>query len=362
MDDDRLRHRLDDLVARQRPDDRGPSTVLAIESLDRSFTWSAGVGPASVRNPSPLDATSPYFAASITKLYVAVMTLQLRREGRLTLETPLVEVVPHDLTGLHVIDGVDRTGELTIGHALAHTTGLPNYLEDSVRGRSSLLDEVLAADRSWGLDEVIDRSRTVLRPKFEPGDRNRAHYSDTNYQLLGAAIEHVAGQSLDEALRERIGGPLGLPTTRLFDPARDDVDAVATLFQRRRQLRHPLLLGSVGADGGLVTTAAESLVFLRALLAGELLPAADVDAMQATWRRIFFPFRYGLGMMRFRLPSVLSGFKDITLVGHSGASGAVLFLAPGQGVLVAGTVNQLEPRSVAFRLAIRALGMVASSR
>ena len=41
------------------------------------------------------------------------------------LDTPLTKVVPLDLTGLHVIDGVDRTGELTVGQALAHTTGLP---------------------------------------------------------------------------------------------------------------------------------------------------------------------------------------------------------------------------------------------
>jgi CubicO group peptidase (beta-lactamase class C family) len=362
MDQQQLRTRLDDLVARQRPDRRGPSAVLAIESLDGAFTWSAGAGPASVRDASPIDTTSPYFAASITKLYVAVLTLQLRRDGLLGLDTPLVEVVPYDLAGLHVIGGVDRTGELTIGQALAHTTGLPNYLEDSVRGRDSLLDQALAADRSWGLDQVIDRSRTELGAKFEPGRRKRAHYSDTNYQLLGAAIEHVTGQSLDEVLRERICGPLGARSTHLFDPDRDDVDAVATLFNRRQQLRHPLLLGSVGADGGVVTTAGESLVFLRSLLSGELLTTADLEAMQATWRRIFFPFRYGLGVMRFRLPRALTGFRNLTLVGHSGASGALLFFAPEQELLVAGTVNQLEPRSVGFRLALRALGMVASSR
>ena len=268
----------------------------------------------------------------------------------------------HDLTGLHVIGGIDRTGELTVGQALAHTTGLPNYLEDTVRGRPSLLDDALDEDRSWGLDEVIERSRSVLRPRFEPGTRNRAHYSDTNYQLLGAAIEHVASRSLDLVLHDRIGAPLGLRSTFLFDPDRDDVDAVARLFHRRRQLRHPLMLGSVGADGGLVTTAAESLVFLRALLSGALVPTADVEAMQSTWRRIFFPFRYGLGMMRFRVPAPLTGFRDLTMVGHSGASGALLFAVPAQQLLIAGTVNQLEPRSASFRLAVRALGLVAAAR
>jgi len=362
MDEQQLRERLDDLITRRDADRTVPSAVLAIESLDRSFTWSGGSGPASIRESSPIGADSPYFAASITKLYVAVLVLQLRADGLIDLDTPLVDVVPHDLIGLHVIGGVDRTAQMTVGQALAHTTGLPNYLEDAARGGTSLLDDVLVTDRRWGLDEVVDRSRTMLRPKFAPGHRNRAHYSDTNYQLLGAAIEHVTSRPLDDVLRARIDEPLGLSTTRLFDPDRDQVDEVATLFHGAQQLRHPLLLGSVGADGGLVTTANESLVFLRALLTGALVPMADVDAMQATWRRIFFPFHYGLGMMRFRLPRVLTGLRDMTMVGHSGASGALLFVAPEQGLLIAGTVNQLDERSASFKLAVRAIAMVASAR
>lgn len=362
MDEPRLHRRLDDLVAQQRRTGTGPSAVLAIESLDGTFAWSSGVGPASVRDPSTIDATSPYVAASITKLYVAVVALQLRLDGLLDPDAPLVAVVPHDLTGLHVLDGVDRTGELTVGQALSHTTGLPNYLEDPAPGGGSLLDEVLEHDRAWGVEEVIERSRTVLRPVFPPGHRNRAHYSDTNYQLLGAAIEHVTGQRLEDVLRARVLDPLDLRTTRMFDPQRDDIDSIASLYLRERQLRPPLLLGSVGADGGLITTAAESITFLRALRSGALLPASEVAAMQETWRRIFFPFRYGVGMMRFRLPSALTGFRRIELVGHSGASGSLAFFLPDRGLLVAGTVNQLEPRSTSFRLAIRALSMVASAR
>jgi CubicO group peptidase (beta-lactamase class C family) len=362
MDEPRLRQRLDDLVAQQRRSDTGPSVVLAIESLDGTFAWSSGIGPASVQDPSTMGAASPYVAASITKLYVAVVALQLRSEGLLDLDAPLVAVVPHDLTGLHVLDGVDRTDELTVGQALSHTTGLPNYLEDPARGGRSLLDEVLAHDRAWGVDEVIERSRSVLRPVFPPGHRNRAHYSDTNYQLLGAAIERVAGEPFEAVLRARVLGPLDLTATRMFDPERDDIDAIASLFRRDRQLRHPLLLGSVGTDGGLITSAAESLTFLRALFSGSLLPPSEVASMQRTWRRIFFPFRYGIGMMRFRLPSALTGFRSIELIGHSGASGSLAFVVPDRGLLVAGTVNQLEPRSASFRLAIRALSMVASLR
>jgi CubicO group peptidase (beta-lactamase class C family) len=350
---------LDERIARHRADSRAPSVALAIESIDGSFRWSSGAGPASTDDPTTMSAQSPYFAASITKLLVAVLVLQLRREGLLDLDTTLVSVVPHDLRGLHVRDGVDRTAELTIGQALAHTTGLPNYLEDAPRRRPSLLDEALVADRGWGLEEVLERSR-VLGPRFAPDAPRRAHYSDTNYQLVGAAIEHVTGRPLDAVLRQHIVEPLGLTATRLFDPAHDDVDTIATLYHRSRPLRRPLLLGSVGADGGLVTTAAEGVAFLRAWVTGALVPTDVVAEMQAEWRRIFLPFRYGLGVMRFGLPRLLTGMTPLTMVGHSGASGALAFHLPEPGLLVSGTVNQLEPRRESFELALGLLRRVVT--
>jgi CubicO group peptidase (beta-lactamase class C family) len=355
-----LRRRLDDVIARHRSSEDAPSIVLVIESLDGRFRWEAGAGPASVADRSEIAATSPYFAASITKLFVAILVMQLRARGRVRLDTPLVDVVPYDLTRLHVLGGVDRTASMTVGQALSHTTGLPNYLEDSPWRSRSLLGEALVSDRAWGVPEVIERSRDVLRPRFAPGHGRRAHYSDTNYQLLGAAIEHITGEPLGSAIQAGITAPIGTTATRLFDSAHHDIDAVATIFDADRALRHPLLMTSVSADGGIVTTADDSLLLLRAWLDGDLISDADRASMQETWRRIFLPFRYGLGIMQFRLPRVFTGMRSMEMIGHSGASGALAFVVPAQGLLITGTVNQLRERSTSFKLALRLLGEVAS--
>jgi hypothetical protein len=87
-----------------------------------------------------------------------------------------------------------------------------------------------------------------------------------------------------------------------------------------------------------------------------------VAETQAEWRRIFVPFRYGLGVMRFRLPRLVTGLTPLTMVGHSGASGALAFHLPEHGLLVSGTVNQLEPRSESFKLAIGLLRRVIAER
>ena len=355
-----LHRRLDDLLARHRSTPNAPSVALSIESLDSQFRWHGGGGPANAAEPNGIAPTSPYFAASITKLYVAIVVMQLRAEGRVCLDTPLVDVVPHDLSRLHVLDGADHTASMTVGQALSHTTGLPNYLEDTPRRGRSLLDEALVADRSWGVPEVIERSREILRPQFAPGAGRRAHYSDTNYQLLGAAIEHITDGSLDTAIRTRISDTVGLPETRLFDGTRHDIDTISTLFHGDRPLRHPLLMTSVGADGGIVTSAEDSMTLLRSWLGGRLVSPDDVALMQATWRRIFRPFRYGLGVMQFRLPRMLTGMRPMEMIGHSGASGALMFVAPSQRLLVTGTVNQLKSRSEPFKLALQLLTTVAA--
>ena len=82
--------------------------------------------------------------------------------------------------------------------------------------------------------------------------------------------------------------------------------------------------------------------------------------MQREWRRIFFPLQYGMGLMRFSLPRVMTGFRAApALIGHSGASGAVAFYAPDADIFVTGTLNQVKKRSLSFQLLTRIV-MVAA--
>jgi CubicO group peptidase (beta-lactamase class C family) len=194
-----------------------------------------------------------------------------------------------------------------------------------------------------------------MKPHFPPGAPGKAFYSDTNYQLLGAIIEAMTGDTYAAALDGGIVTPLGLTRTYLFSQATvDRYDTVSPLLMDTTPIRIPQVMASVGADGGIVSTAAESLRFLRAFMAGELFPDEYLADMQRPWRRIFFPLQYGLGLMRFSLPRVMSGFRSVpALIGHSGASGAVAFYAPKTDLYVAGTVNQVKKRSLSFQLLTR---------
>ena len=72
-----------------------------------------------------------------------------------------------------------------------------------------------------------------------------------------------------------------------------------------------------------------------------------------------FPLEYGLGLMRFKLPRIISpGFKFIELLGHSGLSGAFAFYNPDREVYLTGTVNQINNPGQSFRLMLKVMGLV----
>lgn len=76
----------------------------------------------------------------------------------------------------------------------------------------------------------------------------------------------------------------------------------------------------------MVSTAGNGLAFLEAFMTGRLFPSVTLDEMQSQWRAIFTPLQYGMGLMRFALPRDYTLFKTVPpMIGHSGASGAVLF-------------------------------------
>ena len=116
----------------------------------------------------------------------------------------------------------------------------------------------------------------------------------------------------------------------------------------------PKAMASVRADGGIVSTAEDGLSFFQAFMTGKLFPRPYLEEMQQQWNRIFTPLQYGMGIMRFALPRYFSPLRPAPpMVGHSGASGAVLFYAPDVDLYVSGTVNQIKKRSLSYNLMVR---------
>lgn len=297
------------------------------------------------------DPSRPFFIASATKLYVTAILAQLKDEGRLRWTTPIGDYLPHlDLTGIVTRDHRDLGAEITVQQVMAHTAGLPDYFEGKRPGGDTTFARALSDDFGWEVTDVLAWSREI-----GPGAPGKGRYSDTGYQLLGALIEQLDGGSFAESVHERICSPLRLADTYVFGV--DDIpryDSVAPLRVGDTTVNIPRAMASVQADGGIVSTLGDGLRFLDAFFAGTLFTSETLNWIASDWHRIFFPLEYGNGIMRFRMPALLTGFRRVPpFIGHSGASGVVMFRAPELGITVVGTVNQAKHRSMPYQLMVR---------
>ncbi len=192
----------------------------------------------------------------------------------------------------------------------------------------------------------------------------KVRYADTNFQLLIAIIEEVTGQSLREVFAEMFYRPLGLKHT--YHPGREPVGPVppaACAWYREKALDIPQAMAAFGDP---FSTIGDLLVFLRALLRGEVFDnPATVKLMHGQWNRFGFsmspvgpgwPIEYGLGMMRMLPPRILTPFRPIPeIIGHTGATGSWLFYCPPLDMLLAGDVSQVTGGPVPFQFAPKLL-------
>jgi len=205
-------------------------------------------------------------------------------------------------------------------------------------------------DRSWSFEEAIEYSKT-LKPLFEPGAKGRAHYSDTNFQLLGRIIENVTKKSLTEIFDELIYKKLVLTKTYLFSDIEDT--RPKTLYYKDRELFIPKAMVSFGPDGGIVSTSEELLIFTEAFFNGAFFPQQYMDTLKV-WNKIFFPMQSGIGIHRFKLPWIFNPAGQIPeLIGHSGLSGTIAYHSPEKKLYITGTVNQVAFPDTSFRLAVK---------
>ncbi|MGB3717113.1 MAG: serine hydrolase domain-containing protein [Candidatus Promineifilaceae bacterium] len=366
----RLQGEIDTLVSRNKD---VFSAVLGVTDVTGDFRWAGAAGTAYPDGAENMKVDTPIFIASITKMYTGAATMILGEREHLSLDDPLSKFLPASmLKGLHTYKGRDYSDQLRIYHLISQTSGLPDYFEESPNGGKSILDHIVTTgDMEWDVEEVLRIVKSGLSPKFPPQSKeqarsgNKAYYSDTNYQILGAVIESVAQKPLSEVFSELIIEPLELSSTYLHgheDPKTTAKNPPANIYYKTKPLHLDKAMTSFGPDGGMVSNVEDSLRFLKHFMEGQLFAHPSTLQRMKSWRRIFSPFQYGLGLMRFKLPRIFSPFSATPeLIGHSGASSAFLFHSDIGQIYIGGTLNQLENRRRPFGLMLKVIKIVGEA-
>jgi CubicO group peptidase (beta-lactamase class C family) len=159
-----------------------------------------GYGMANLEYDIPIDPSSVFHVASVSKQFTAFAVSLLVAEGKVSWEDDIREYVPE----------VPDFGEtITLRHLANHTSG--------IRDQWSLL-----AMAGWRFeadvitqDDVLEITSRQTALNFSVGDQYL--YSNTGFTLLAVVVERVSDKTLKEFTQERMFGPLDMTGTHFHD-------------------------------------------------------------------------------------------------------------------------------------------------
>ena len=168
----------------------------------------------------PITEDTIFQMASISKTFTAAAVMLLMRQSLLRADDRITKYFPE----LAAYEGV------TVRHLLNHTSGIPDYFDDSEWFIKIWKEE----KRVPGNDEILGFLReTKAKPYFAPGEG--LHYSNTGYNLLALLVERLSGIPYEEFLQKNVFEPAGMTSTRCCHIRRDGVPfenyARATVFE-----------------------------------------------------------------------------------------------------------------------------------
>jgi D-alanyl-D-alanine carboxypeptidase len=313
------------------------------------YQWAGAAGQADKENKLSLKRGDRFRIGSLTKIFVAVVCLQLTEEGTLNLDKSIANWLPSD-----IIDQLPNGKTITIRQLLNHTSGIPDpygsEFQDAVKANPTQI---------WTMQQVLNYA--YVR---EASPQGQFAYSNANYLLLQLIIEKATEQSLATVLYQRIGQPLGLKDTflELHDPIPGGFVQGYEDWDGDRQLDNvlqPLINDGLGfGDNGLVSSAPDLQRFSQAIFQGDqLLTAASRQEMLKLAGRETRG-SYGLGIDHFSTPWGEAW-------GHSGqAMGftSILLYFPVHDLTLIAWTNEAETRDITVEIAEEALEVIFGDR
>ena len=282
-------HKLKDLINQMTPQ-IFPGLTIAIGKDDK-IIWQGAAGYADAKNQIKTDKETVFGIGSITKVFVAVLILQLTEEGFLTLDLPISTFLEKS-----TLAGIANAESVTVRHLLSHYSGIPSW-ENQPSWISEARGKLVQPEKIWMPHENLEyiRGKNAL---CLPGDD--FHYSNSNFTLLGLLIEKVTSCRLEEELQKRIFHPLFLNNTFLetkttltnknisdrFHRVDEDFINNAGISCHFKFEENNILdvsatnLSVEWAAGGIVSTSEDILKFILALKNGKLLSPESMQEMQ----------------------------------------------------------------------------------
>jgi CubicO group peptidase (beta-lactamase class C family) len=256
---------------------RIPGASLAVVKNGR-LVAARGYGYADQVAQQPVQPTSLFRIASLSKAITAAAILKLAETGKLSLDGYAFDIL-QDLKAPMGATADVRLSDITVRHLLQHTAGW-----DRDTSFDPMFKPVTVAQ---AMNEPAPASaKTTVRYmmgqplQFKPG--TQYSYSNFGYNILGRIIEQLSGQTYEQYVQEQILRPAGIKEmrigrTRLKQRAANEVkyyalaneSPVKSVFPEVREpVEHPyggFYLEAMDAHGGWIASAVDLARFIAAI-------------------------------------------------------------------------------------------------
>ena len=327
-----------DAALQQYVDDERLAGAVALVARHGRVVYHEAFGKRDIESGEPMRRDAIFRIASQTKALVSVAVMALQEQGKLLITDRLSKHLPEFESTTVAVENeegryevVKSSRRITLRDLLTHTAGI-SYGRGPGKDRwaEAGIQDWYFANRNEVVGETIKRM-AALPFDAHPGEKWVYGY---NTDILGAVVERVSGQSLDDFLHETILEPLGMSDTHFYLPP-GKADRLTTVYSatptglkrapdpglgvgQGHYLKGPRVSFSGGA--GLLSTADNYARFLQMMLNGgtldgrRVLSRKTVELMTADHLRgIEFTAGQGFGL----------GFSVVTDVGARGLPGTV---------------------------------------
>ena len=288
-----------------------PGVTAYVAGPRGAWTGSAGVAAPGVA----MRPDARMRLESVGKPWTAALTLKLVGEGKMGLDDTVARWLP----GL-----LPYGNRITVRQLLRMTSGMvdtndfyakPLYYIGKIRDpavRARWLQLARHAERTPGYPIPTQAwiQAAAALPLLYPPD-TRWHYSNIGYMIVGLIAQRAGGADLATLFRRQIIDPLHLTSAR-YDPARNITGPHAhgyVMFPGGKLTDATAWTDGLGANGGIVSDAADEAHFLQALMRGQILGPAQLTVLKTPYLE-----NYGLGVAVQRDGCVGSH----TAYGHNG--------------------------------------------
>jgi len=175
-----------------------PGLAMAVVHGDETV-YARGAGLADVEKNATFTADTPFYIASVTKPFTALLTTMLDRKGTLQLDATLAGLFP-DVA----FDPSIEADQVTVRQLLSHTAGIDN---GPIGFRAAYTGEHTPA-----------RMRQLLAGTVveEDSPRGTFEYTNVGYNILSLHLDELDGGPWQNLLADRLFAPLGMTHTTAY--------------------------------------------------------------------------------------------------------------------------------------------------